>query len=88
VHEPEELLPAARELAASFIRGRSSAALAMARRLIYAGAGSAHPLEAHRRDSLAMWHASVGDGKEGVAAFLEKRSPRFTGTVHDIPALG
>lgn len=88
VHEPENLLPAARELALSFVRGRSSAALAMARRLIHAGAGSDHPLEAHRRDSLAMWLASVGDGKEGVAAFLEKREPQFTQKATDVPDLG
>ena len=88
VHEPGELLPAARELALSFVKGRSAAALAMARRLLYAGAGSSHPIEAHRRDSLAMWHASIGDGKEGVAAFLEKRAPVFTRTVHDVPDLG
>ena len=88
VHEPEDLLPAAQALALSFVVGRSPAALAMARRLIYAGAGSRHPLEAHRRDSLAMWHASVGDGKEGVAAFLDKRQPSFTQTVHDVPELG
>ena len=31
----------------------------------------------HLADSLAMWHTSVGDGKEGVAAFLEKRKPKF-----------
>jgi enoyl-CoA hydratase/carnithine racemase len=88
IHEPEELLPAARELALSFIRDRSPAAIAMARRLIYAGAGSSHPLEAHRRDSLAMWHASIGDGKEGVAAFLAKRPPVFTQSASDIPELG
>ncbi|PVG81158.1 enoyl-CoA hydratase [Nocardioides gansuensis] len=88
VHEPDDLLPEAHRLALSFVQGRSSAALAMARRLLYAGVGSSHPLEAHRRDSLAMWHASVGDGKEGVAAFLEKRDPVFTGTVRDVPELG
>ncbi|RYE41582.1 MAG: enoyl-CoA hydratase [Hyphomicrobiales bacterium] len=88
IHEPDELLSAARELALTFVQGRSAAALAMARRLLYAGAGSSHPIEAHRRDSLAMWHASVGDGKEGVAAFLQKRPPVFTRTVHDAPYLG
>lgn len=87
VHEPDDLLPTAYGLAHKFIDGRSSAALAMARRLLYAGAGSAHPIEAHRRDSLAMWHASVGDGKEGVAAFLDKRAPSFTRTATDVPAL-
>lgn len=87
VHEPDDLLPTAQALARSYVVGRSPAALAMARRLLYAGAGSAHPIEAHRRDSLAMWHASIGDGKEGVAAFLEKRDPVFTRTVADVPEL-
>ena len=87
VHEPDDLLPAAQALAHKFIGGRSSAALAMARRLLYAGAGSNHPVEAHRRDSLAMWHASIGDGKEGVAAFLDKRPPVFTQNATDAPAL-
>jgi enoyl-CoA hydratase/carnithine racemase len=87
VHEPAELLPAAYALAHTFIDGRSSAALAMTRRLLYAGSGSAHPLEAHRRDSLAMWYASIGDGKEGVQAFLEKRPAAFTQSARDIPDL-
>ncbi|GAA4682931.1 crotonase/enoyl-CoA hydratase family protein [Gordonia humi] len=88
VHSPDDLLPAAHAMARSFIVNRSSAALAMARRLLYAGVGSSHPIDAHRRDSLAMWHASVGDGKEGVAAFLDKRDPVFTQTVADIPDFG
>lgn len=36
-----------------------------------------HPSQAHQIDSLAMFWTSVGDGKEGVAAFLEKRKPDF-----------
>lgn len=87
VHEPDDLLPTAYLLAHKFIDGRSSAALAMSRRLLYAGAGSTHPVQAHRRDSLAMWHASIGDGKEGVAAFLDKRPPVFTRNATDAPAL-
>ena len=87
VHEPDDLLPSAYSLAHKFIDGRSSAALAMSRRLLYAGAGSTHPVQAHRRDSLAMWHASIGDGKEGVTAFLDKRPPVFTQNATDAPAL-
>ena len=59
----------------------------MAKRLLYRNAAVDHPLEAHRADSLAMWHASQGDGKEGVAAFLGKRDPEFTASAQDLPDL-
>lgn len=87
VHEPDELVGFAQDLARSFVQDRSPVAIGLARRLLYAGAGATHPLEAHLLDSQAMWHTSVGDGKEGVAAFLEKRTPAFTGKASEIPPL-
>lgn len=87
VHEPDELLPAALELARSFVVRRSPTALGMTKQLLYRNSAVEHPLEAHRADSLAMWHASTGDGKEGVAAFLGKRDPEFTGTTEELPRL-
>ncbi|WP_203336867.1 crotonase/enoyl-CoA hydratase family protein [Nocardioides limicola] len=85
VHEPEQLLDAAYELAHRFIDHRSPVGVALARQMMYRGAGASHPREAHLAESLAMWHASVGDGKEGVAAFLEKRSPEFTAKASQTP---
>jgi enoyl-CoA hydratase/carnithine racemase len=85
VHEPEDLVPAAQELARSFVVDRSPAALGLAKRLLYRNSAAAEPLEAHLSDSLAMYWQSMGDGKEGVAAFLEKRPPRFTGSASDLP---
>jgi enoyl-CoA hydratase/carnithine racemase len=82
----DRLLEEARTLAHRFIDHRSPVAVALARQLIYRNAAASHPLEAHRVDSLAMWHLSQGDGAEGVRAFLEKRPPQFRSQVStDLP---
>ncbi|HXH79304.1 crotonase/enoyl-CoA hydratase family protein [Nocardioides sp.] len=87
LHEPDDLVPAALELARSFVRDRSPVALALAKQLIYAGTAAPHPLDMHIADSLAMFHTSRGDGKEGVAAFRDKRTPSFTGLASDLPQI-
>jgi enoyl-CoA hydratase/carnithine racemase len=87
VHEPDELLDAALELARSFVVRRSPVALGLTKQLLYRNGAADHPLEAHRSDSLAMFHTSVGDGKEGVAAFREKRDPEFTGRASELPEI-
>jgi enoyl-CoA hydratase/carnithine racemase len=86
VHEPEDLLPAARELAKKFTEHRSPVAVAFARQMMYRNSAQPHPRDAHRIDSLAMWWTSVGDGKEGVASFLEKRDPSYAGRASEMPA--
>ena len=87
VHEPDELLPAAQELARSFVRDRSPVALGLAKQMLYRNSALAHPLEAHLSDSLAMYWTSLGDGKEGVAAFREKRAPQFKGKSSALPRI-
>lgn len=82
----DELLDTAYALARKFTTGRSPVATALARQMLWRNAAQPHPIEAHRVDSLAMFYTSIGDGKEGVAAFTEKRAPRFEGRASkDLP---
>ena len=87
LHEPDDLLPTAHDLARSFVVDRSPVALGLAKQLLYRNSAAADPLEAHLTDSLAMFWTSLADGKEGVAAFLEKRTPRFTGRASQLPRI-
>ena len=85
VYPAEQLLDEAKKLAHKFVEGRSPVALALARQMLYRNSAAPHPLVAHQVDSLAMFYTSVGDGKEGVQSFLEKRAPQFKQKASQMP---
>ncbi len=82
---PESLLEEAYSLARRIVK-HSPVAIALTRQMMYRNAAEAHPIEAHKVDSLAIFYASQTSGKEGVKAFLEKREAVFTDkTSSDMP---
>lgn len=89
IHEPDDLLPAARALAAEFAAGTAPVAVALNRRLLWRMLGASHPMEAHRAESRGMFLVAQGpDTREGLRAFLAKETPDFPGKVStDMPDL-
>jgi enoyl-CoA hydratase/carnithine racemase len=82
VHPREELLGAARSLAAEIADNAAPVSVALARRMMWTMLGAAHPMDAHRADSRAMFaRGQSDDAREGVTSFLEKRDPEFTDRV-------
>ena len=80
VTAPDALLPAARDLAREIADNTSAVSVALIRQMLWRMLSADHPREAHRLDSLGMWHTGRSDdAREGVTSFLEKRPPRFTG---------
>ncbi len=88
LHAPEDLLPAARALAAEIAENTSAVSVAMTRAMLWRLPWGDHPMDAHRIDSRSVYSLSRGaDMAEGVASFLEKRKPVYPGRVStDMPA--
>lgn len=87
LHAPEDLLPAALELAREIADNAAPVSVALTRQLLWRNVGASHPMEAHKTDSRAiMARGAAGDAKEGVTSFLEKRTPVYPNKVStDLP---
>jgi enoyl-CoA hydratase/carnithine racemase len=84
VYEPDELLPAARELAKRMTENSSAVSIAVARKMMWRMLGADHPMEAHKVDSRGILERGrSADVKEGINSFFEKRPPVFPDRVSD-----
>ncbi len=81
----DQLLDEAMKIARRIATERSAVGIALTRQMMYRNSAQPHPLAAHQVDSLAMFYTSIGDGKEGVQAFLEKRPAQFTSKTSQMP---
>ncbi len=84
VHAPDDLLPAARELAREIADNTAAVSVALTRQMLWRMLGADHPMEAHRVDSRGIQsRGASADSKEGVESFLEKRPPVYPVKVSD-----
>jgi enoyl-CoA hydratase/carnithine racemase len=84
VHAPDDLLPAARAIAAEIVDNTAPVSVALTRQMLWRMLGADHPMEAHKADSRGILERGrSADAKEGVVSFLEKRPPEFPVKVSD-----
>jgi len=84
VHPVDELLPAARELAAEIAANTAPVSVALTRQMLWRMLGANHPMEAHRVDSRGIQsRGASADAREGVESFLDKRDPTYPDLVSD-----
>lgn len=81
----DALLDTAAAFARSLVQDRSPVSVALIRQMTLFNSAQPDPRAAHEIESLAMFETSKADGKEGVAAFLEKRPAAFTGAASAMP---
>ena len=75
---PDALLPAARALAREIADNTAPVAVALARQMMWRMLGADHPMEAHKVDSRGIFELGRSpDVAEGIAAFRDKRAPKF-----------
>ncbi len=84
VHAVDELVSAARAIAADIAENSAPVSVALTRQMLWRMLGAAHPMEAHRADSRGIaLRGPSADAREGVESFLEKRPAAYTNRVSD-----
>jgi len=78
VHQPDDLLAAAKVIAREIADNTSAISVTLIRQMMWKMLGADHPMEAHKIDSRGIYFAGkAADAKEGVESFLEKRTAKF-----------
>jgi enoyl-CoA hydratase/carnithine racemase len=84
IHEPDDLIPAARAIATEIAENTSPVSVALTRRMLWTMLTADHPMEAHRVDSRGIQsRGRSADVAEGVESFLAKRPAVFVDRVSD-----
>ncbi len=84
----KEVLPAALERARDIAVNTAPVSVAISKRLLWEGVTTAVPEMQKRELPLFKWAGNQADSREGVTAFLEKRTPEWKLSVaHDKPDL-
>jgi enoyl-CoA hydratase/carnithine racemase len=84
LYEPDDLMPAAVALGREIADNTSAVSVALTRQLLWRGQTFDQPYASHVADSRALGALGAApDAREGVNAFLEKRSAVFPGRVSD-----
>jgi len=88
IHEPEELMPAAIEIAREIADNAAPVSVALTRQMMWRMASVEHPMTADECDSRSIQaRGQCAYAREGIASFLENRPSAFTDKVsRDMPA--
>ncbi|AFR48201.1 enoyl-CoA hydratase-related protein [Gordonia sp. KTR9] len=78
-HPANEVLDAARQIANSIAKQTAPVSVALTRQMLWQMSGASHPMTAHEIESAALTYTGASrDAAEGVTAFLDKRSPKWS----------